>query len=119
MPVRLLSSFVLKWPDLQTVEDALRPWVAQMVKTRPEVMRVGYFGSYARGDWGPGSDVDIVIVVTDSDEPFHKRASRWDVTELPVPAQVLVYTKTEWDNLNRRGRFCREVMREAIWVYPA
>ncbi len=93
--------------------------MGRAVATHPEVLRVGYFGSYARGDWGVGSDLDLIIIVTHAEEPFERRASRWDATELPVPAEVLVYTRTEWGNLSRRGRFYQQVMREAIWMYPA
>lgn len=51
----------------------------------PEVVRVGDLGSYARGDWGVGSDLDLIIIVDQSDDPFERRAARWDATELPVP----------------------------------
>jgi predicted nucleotidyltransferase len=38
------------------------------------VVRIGYFGSYARGDWGVGSDLDVIAVVAFSDEAFTRRA---------------------------------------------
>jgi len=81
------------------------------------MIRIGYIGSYARGDWGVGSDVDIVIIVEHSTLPFERRAAQWDVTELPVPADVLVYTLDEWRSLPRQGRFYQTVLREAVWVY--
>lgn len=117
MPVRSLSSSVLKWPNADTVQHALRRWAEQIVRRRPEVLRIGYFGSYARGDWGVGSDLDLIIVVETAEEPLARRAAQWDVTELPVPAEVLVYTKGEWQTLNRQGRFYQTVMREAVWVH--
>ncbi|MFQ5850689.1 MAG: nucleotidyltransferase domain-containing protein [Candidatus Binatia bacterium] len=119
MPVRSLRSSVLKWPDARAVDIALRRWVARVVEIRPEVVRVGYFGSYARGDWGPGSDLDIIIIVESTEEPFERRAVQWDGTELPVPAELLVYTRDEWQELSQRGRFYQTLMRETIWVYPA
>ncbi len=119
MPVRSLISSVLKWPDARTVELALRGWVARLVESRPEVLGVAYFGSYARGNWGPGSDLDILIIVRSAQEPFERRAAGWDATELPVPADVLVYTEDEWLKLRETGRFHDRVMREAIWMYPA
>lgn len=72
---------------------------------RREVVRVGYFGSYARGDWGVGSDVDIVVVVARADQPPFRRAAGFDATGLPVPADVLVYTEQEWARMasERRG----------------
>ena len=52
MPVRSLSSSVLRWPDIRAVDEATRRWAVEEVGRRKGVLRVGYFGSYARGDWG-------------------------------------------------------------------
>lgn len=116
MPVRSLSSSVLRWPDATRVDRAVRRWAQRAVATRSDVLQVGYFGSYARGDWGPGSDLDVIVIVQGSPEPFQARAARWDATELPVPADVLVYTKDEWLAL-QQTRFHQAVIREAVWVY--
>lgn len=118
MPVRSLHSSVLKWPEAQVVDRAVRRWAERMARQQPGVIRIGYIGSYARGDWGVGSDVDIVVIVAHSALPFERRAVQWDATELPVPADVLVYTLDEWQALDRQGRFYQTVMREAVWVYP-
>ncbi len=59
------------------------------------------FGSCARGDWGVGSDLDIVVVLRSSDVAFTRRALAVDATALPVPADVLVYTVAEWDAPDR------------------
>ena len=117
MPVRSLNSFILKWPDAQTVAQAVRQWSQKALLSHYDVMRIGYFGSYARGDWGVGSDLDLIIVVESSDQPFERRASKWDATELPVPADVLVYTDEEWQSLEQEGRFYQTVKQEAVWVY--
>lgn len=118
MPVRSLNSSVLKWPDARTVDQAVRRWAERMAQQQPGVLHIGYIGSYARGDWGVGSDVDIVVIVERATLPFERRATQWDATELPVPADVLVYTLDEWQALDRQGRFYQTVMREAVWVYP-
>ena len=52
MPVRSLTSSVLKWPDRARVERELRAWADRERERRPELLRLGYFGSYARGDAG-------------------------------------------------------------------
>ena len=117
MPVRSLRSSVLRWPDARAVESALRPWVTQAVASHPEVRRVGYFGSYPRGDWGVGSDVDLIVIVDGSDAPFERRAVRWDTATLPVPADVLVYADAEWQAMRRAGRFSAKITRETIWLY--
>ena len=119
MPVRSLSSSVARWPDALTVREAVVAWAKEIGARAPEVLAIGYFGSYARGDWGVGSDVDLLLVVEDSPLPFTRRASQWDTTVLPVPAEeLLVYTKDEWELLKRQGgRFYQTVMREAVWIY--
>ncbi len=119
MPVRSLSTSVLRWPDAAAVDRAVRQWVQKVVAQRPEVIRIGYFGSYARGDWGVGSDLDLVVVVEHAEERFERRAVDWDATELPVPADVLIYTAQEWGDLAVRRGFGETVQREVVWVYEA
>lgn len=118
MPVRSLSSPVLTWPDAHAVDFAVRRWAGEIAQRRHGVLRIGYFGSYARGDWGVGSDLDVVIVVEQDPHPFERRAGDWDTTELPVPADVLVYTRQEWEALSVSGdRLARILKHEAVWVF--
>ena len=118
MPSRYLNSSILKWPDRKTVDEAVRRWAEEITHKRKEVISIGYFGSYARGNWGVGSDVDLAVVVEHSDQPFERRSAQWDATKLPVPADVLIYTKEEWQSLSRQGGFYQTLMKEVIWVYP-
>jgi predicted nucleotidyltransferase len=69
----------------------------------PSVVAVGYFGSYARGDWGVGSDLDLVVIFEASAEPFERRA---------VPMDLLVYTRAEWTRLASRPR-------DVVWLVGA
>ena len=118
MPVRSLSSSVIKWPDFQTVDRAVREWVAQQVESGRDILRAGYFGSYARGDWGVSSDLDLILIVRHSDRPFWQRSLQWDILDLPLPADLLIYTGEEWQNLvQQRANFAQTVEKEAVWVY--
>jgi predicted nucleotidyltransferase len=86
--------------------------------SHPETWRFGYFGSYARGDWGVGSDLDLVAFVADSPFRFDQRSLSWDLTALPVPAELVVYTLEEWQQLKGRGsRLVSQIEREAVWIY--
>jgi predicted nucleotidyltransferase len=84
---------------------------------RPGLEALGYFGSYARGDWGVGSDLDLIAILERSDEPFECRPLSWDLTDLPVPAEILVYTRYEWTRqLERGNRFARVLRDEVVWL---
>lgn len=119
MPVRSLNSSVLKWPDLSEVVSSLDKWVKKVLKIRSDIVRIGYFGSYARGDWGVGSDLDLIVIVKESDKPFYERPSEWDVLNIPVPVDLLVYTSKEFVKLQAEQRgFYKQLEKEVVWLYP-
>ena len=119
MPVRSLTSPVLAWPDRDSVDRSFRSWTKQAGNDRSDLLLAGYIGSYARGDWGVGSDLDVVLVIEASDLPFEKRGLEWDVSDLPVPTDLLVYTRSEWEALPRETRFARTLRDETVWVFAA
>ena len=90
---------------------AVRQWAEDLSRTRKEVLAVGYFGSLARGEWGVGSDLDLVLIVESSQQPFLRRSAGWDTTALPVPVDLLVYTPEEWRKLRSRMK------EEVVWIY--
>ncbi|MFN4218858.1 MAG: nucleotidyltransferase domain-containing protein [Candidatus Bipolaricaulia bacterium] len=92
----------------------MRRWAEQAAQRHPEVKSIGYFGSYARGDWGVGSDLDIIVIVEHSQESFERRAARWDTFDLLVPTDLLIYTLAEWEQSPLRPRLQGEI----VWVYP-
>ena len=65
-----------------------------------------------------GSDLDLLLVVDQSDAPFERRASRLRTESLPVPVDPLVYTRREiTDMFERGGRFPEMLRRELRWVW--
>ena len=119
MPVKSLNSSVLKWPDRLAVDRAARSWAAREARRHPELLRLGYFGSYARGDAGVGSDLYVIVIVREAAEPFERRSLIWDLNALPVPADIIIYTRDEWERLQQRGeRFARMLKSQVVWVYP-
>ncbi len=71
----------------------------------------------AQGNWSIGSHIDLLIIVAHSDKPFIYRATDFETSKLPVPADVLVYTLDEWEKLQRSGRFGERLRTETIWLY--
>jgi uncharacterized protein len=91
---------------------AARAW-AQALRARDEaVLRVGVFGSYARGDAGVGSDLDFVVIVRDG-----AGARLFDVTPLPVPADVVVLEESAWQRMSAEAiGIARTIAKEAVWM---
>jgi len=99
MPVRSLNSAVFKWPDREAVLAAARAWAGSLSLCDPSVRSVFCVGSCARGDWGVGSDLDVIVIVDDAELSPVERRRRYEPTHVPVPADVWVYTRSEWSAL--------------------
>ncbi|MFQ5615700.1 MAG: nucleotidyltransferase domain-containing protein, partial [Anaerolineales bacterium] len=96
-------------------QRSVRDWAERQVRSRTDILRIGYFGSYARGDWGVGSDLDVILIVEQCEQPFWKRSLDWNLASMPVPVDLLVYTRQEWQTLAaQKGKFYQMVMREAV-----
>lgn len=103
MPVTFSTSSVKRWPRAETVLTALREWGAETVRRRDDLVALGYFGSYARGDAAFGSDLDLVVIVGADVRPFMERGHGWGVETLPVPVDLVIYTAAEWERLQAAG----------------
>ena len=101
MPVRLLSSSILKWPDAEAVDSAVRRWAGNVGQECEDVQMIGYFGSYARGDWGVGSDLDVVVVVGSSKRSFERRG-------LSGTRPCFQYPWISWSTRSRSGSLSRD-----------
>jgi len=117
MPVRSLNSSVMKWPNKDEVLQAFSEWKRTNCKNNENIVSIGYFGSYARNDSGVGSDLDLVIIVKKTDKPFEKRGIEWDLSSIPVPVDLLVYTQKEWGKLKKeRNSFIKKLCKEIVWL---
>jgi predicted nucleotidyltransferase len=117
MPVRCLNSSVLVWPSAEQVLAAARAYATHVLQSEPHALRVGLFGSYARGDQGPGSDADLLVELSSTDQPPHRRALALPPPRLPVPVDLVVLTRAEVVELGRLSpRWLREVLGRAIWL---
>lgn len=100
------------------VVAAARAWAAQLRREHPEVLRVGYFGSYARGDYVPGSDFDVLVELSASPIPrWQDRAGSLRPRAFPVCLSLFVFTREEMDRLRQGGdAFLRTIEATIRWI---
>ena len=97
--------------------DRLKEWANQLTKMHQEVLKIGYFGSYARDDYTPSSDLDILIVVKESEKPPHKRLLDYAVDRFPVGCEVFVYTEEELERKREiKKGWVHTMLSEVQWI---
>jgi hypothetical protein len=74
-------------------------WAARQQQENADLLAVGVFGSYGRGDAGVGSDLDLVLILRQCNAPLWERLRRWDTGSLPLSCDLLVYSHQEWQTL--------------------
>jgi len=115
MPVRSLNSAGFRWPDRETVLGAAPHSARRLRQREPGVEAVYCIGSCARGEWGVGSDLDVIVVLDASNLAPTERYARYYPDGLPVPADLWVYTKAEWEAMATRApRLWERIQREMV-----
>ena len=88
----------MKHIPAELLEDIVRRLVEGL---HPE--NIILFGSHAYGEPNEASDIDLLIVVSESDEPRHHRARKaysclWGLT---APTELIVLTRQEVEQATR------------------
>ena len=107
------------------VSPAGQPLIQEIVKRlanlyHPE--RIYLFGSAARGDAGPDSDYDFMVVVPDGTPPeiCNTKAVFKVLSDIHAPVDVLVWTRQEFDKrLHLRVSFPSTIVAEGKLLYAA
>lgn len=84
--------------------------LATLLKTQYKVRKVYLYGSFARGDFNEGSDIDLIIVGEFEGRMPERIKKVIDLT--PLPIEPLVYTESEFDEMKDRI-FLQEVLATA------
>lgn len=94
--------------------------IGQRLKEALAPHRVYLFGSYARGEAGPDSDLDFLVVVSESRQSRYERAvtARGLVRDIVAPKDIVVLTMAEWEKeLKAPCSLSSTVLREGIALY--
>jgi len=100
-------TFTNKERILKALEDLIQEWTRE----HPEIEQVILFGSFARGDYYHGSDVDVLIILNESTKPFLSRIAEFLPRSFPVDIDVFPYTLEE---VNRIARDPHSIITKAL-----
>lgn len=103
-----MSSVVIKSVDSAAVRRRAEAWAADLLADHSEVEEVVVFGSFPKGTWAPGSDLDVLLVLTSSPKPFRDRIPDYLPGAFPVGVDVFPYTSAELAAMRGSG-FLAEV----------
>ncbi len=84
--------------------------LANLLKSEHKVNKVYLYGSFARGDFNEGSDIDLIIVGEFQGKMPQRIKKIFDLTSLPV--EPLVYTEAEFEQMKQRP-FLKQVLATA------
>lgn len=77
--------------------------VRELALRHPELEEAILFGSLASGTPVPGSDVDLLLVLEDSDRPFLDRIPLFLPGGFPVGVDVFPYIRSEIERMRADG----------------
>jgi len=95
--------------DSEKIYEQMREF-AHLLKTKHGVKKVYLYGSFARGDFHEGSDIDLIIVGEFEGKMPQRINKILDLTSLPI--EPLVYTEAEFEQMKERA-FLRWVLATA------
>lgn len=112
-----MSSVRVVCPDWAAVFASLNAWAEELVRADPAVLGVLLYGSLARGDYAPGSDADLLVVLRDSPHEPAERSRFLAPLRLPICYEVLVYTEEELTRLLDGGLpLLRRALADGRWL---
>jgi len=91
------GSVKIFWLDKKLLDARIKTAVKKMLKERKDIDDVVLFGSFAEGRAGVSSDVDILIIVKDSDKSFIDRQLDYRdyFGDIGLNVDIFVYTQEE------------------------
>ena len=111
-----MSSVVVKSIDFEAIRKQTAEFARRLLETRPEVEEVVVFGSFPRGTYAPGSDIDVLLILSGSGRRFRDRSPDYVPESFPVGMDVFAYTRRELERPSTQG-FLAEALRGESWRF--
>lgn len=110
-----MDSVVIKFVDEAAVRRAMDDYAARLLAHHPEVEEVVVFGSFAEGNYAPGSDLDVFLRLSRSDKSVRDRIP--DLLPPSFPVGVDLFPFTDGEIADRQDSPVLQAVRRSTWRY--
>src|SRR5574341_447861 len=112
---RSVDSVAIKSIDEAEVRRERDAYAADVFRRRSDVEEIIVCGSFANGNWAPGSDVDLFIVLTAAVKPPRDRIPDFLPGKFPTGVDIFPYTRDEMAALGPSSLL--DAVRASRWRY--
>jgi len=110
----------LCWPDnfINRKSNKIVKRFINLIIKKFNLKKIIIFGSFARGDYHKGSDLDLVIVGEFKERFIDRIGKIMELNESDLEIDVMVYTEEEFQKMIKERRpFIEQALDEGIVVY--
>lgn len=95
------STFLVAEPLIAKLRDRAQ----EVLASKPAVLEVSLFGSLVKGNYCPGSDADLLVILQEDNRRFIDRISEFLLwfSGLGIPVEVFPYTVEEIERMKDAG----------------
>jgi predicted nucleotidyltransferase len=110
-----MSGVKVRFLNREEIVSRLVVLAKRLLAARADVIEVSLFGSLVRGNYAPGSDADILILLREDSRRFIDRIPEFltHFSNVGVPIEVFPYTQDELEKMADRD-FIRTTQKEKM-----
>lgn len=95
----------------------LKVW-AEKISQDKNVLAVALFGSFAKNEYTPASDADILIILKESKDRFDNRIPHFIPRKVGISVDVFPYTIEEFISLYKENEWIKnEIVKNGVLLY--
>jgi predicted nucleotidyltransferase len=83
------------------------------------VERIILFGSIAKDEIGPASDIDLIVVQKTKKRFIERIGDLYELIDPKYALDILVYTPSEFEEMRKTSIFMNQILREGRLLYEA
>ena len=104
------TSVRVRYTDPELIRRAVQSYARDIRTSHPEVRSIRWFGSWVHGTASVGSDVDLCIIIDESQKARRDRTPDYLPLSFPVGIDLFVYTEAELAQLRKdHGSFAKAI----------